>query len=90
MIKSCTDDKWGAEAIKCMTGAKNEGEFKACEGKLSPDQKSKVEKAMMEAMGMGGMGGGKEEPPPPPPTEGSGSAAPAPTEGSAAPAGSGG
>jgi hypothetical protein len=99
MIKSCTDDKWSADMITCVNSAKSQADMKGCDAKLTPDQKTKLDKNMMEAMGMGG---GPEAPPAPEgsaaPTEGSaapaeGSAAApagsaAPAEGSAAPAGS--
>src|ERR1700704_2970382 len=31
MIKVCTDDKWSAEALKCMDEAKDEASGKKCE-----------------------------------------------------------
>ncbi len=38
MIKTCTDDKWSAEALKCMDEAKDEASGKKCEAMLTPDQ----------------------------------------------------
>ena len=59
MIKSCKDDKWSDEVLKCMNDAKTKADFDGCENKLTPQQKSNAEKAAAEAMGMGGaMGGG--------------------------------
>jgi len=84
MSKSCKDDKWSSDALKCMDDAKTMDEMEKCESKLSADQKKNMDKAMNEAMGMGGapshdMGAEK-------PVEGAGSAAMA---GSAAPAAAG-
>lgn len=57
MSKSCKDDKWSADALKCMDDAKTMDEMEKCEAKLTPDQKKNMDKAMNEAMGMGDMGG---------------------------------
>jgi len=57
MTKSCTDDKWSADALKCMDDAKTMDEMEKCEAKLTPDQKKNMDKAMNDAMGMGDMGG---------------------------------
>jgi len=54
MIKVCTDDKWSADALKCMNDAKNDADGKKCEAMLTPEQKTHMEKVMKEAMGMGG------------------------------------
>jgi hypothetical protein len=54
MTKSCKDDKWSAEALKCIDDAKTEKDFDGCEAKFTPEQKKNMEKAMSEAMGMGG------------------------------------
>jgi hypothetical protein len=54
MTKSCKDDKWSAEALKCIDDAKTEKDFDACESKFTPEQRKNMEKAMSEAMGMGG------------------------------------
>lgn len=55
MSKSCKDDKWSADALKCMDDAKTMDEMEKCESKLTPDQKKNMDKAMNEAMGMGAM-----------------------------------
>jgi hypothetical protein len=55
MTKSCTDDKWTGDALKCMDDAKTMDEMEKCEAKLTPDQKKNMDKAMNDAMGMGGM-----------------------------------
>lgn len=81
-VQHCTDDKWSADAIKCMTDAKTEAEAQACYGKLTPDQSNKMNKAAMElasppsSAGSGSAGAGS--------ASGSGSAA---ATGSDAPAG---
>ena len=61
MSKSCKDDKWSGDALKCMDDAKDMAAMEGCEAKLTPDQKKNVDKAMNDAMGMGGhdMGGDK-------------------------------
>ena len=56
MSKSCKDDKWSGDALKCMDDAKTMDEMEKCEAKLTPDQKKNMDKAMSEAMGMGGGG----------------------------------
>ncbi len=80
MSKSCKDDKWSADALKCMDDAKTMDAMQKCDEKLTPDQKKNMDKAMNEAMGMGG-GGEKMEKP----TEGA-----APAGSAAAPAAAGG
>jgi hypothetical protein len=62
-IQHCKDDKWSAEATKCMIDAKTMGDAQACYGKLTQDQRDKMNKAAMELA--------------PAPTEGAGSGAPA-------------
>jgi hypothetical protein len=54
MTKRCTEDKWSADALKCMADAKNEGDAKKCDAMLTPEQNKAMEKASAEAMGMGG------------------------------------
>lgn len=54
MSKSCKDDKWSADMLKCMDDAKTMDEMEKCESKLTPDQKKNMDKAMNDAMGMGG------------------------------------
>ena len=78
MSKSCKDDKWSGDALKCMDDAKTMDEMEKCEAKLTADQKKNMDKAMSEAMGMGGghdmdKGAGGEAP--------AGSAAAAPAAG---------
>ena len=55
MSKSCKDDKWSSDALKCMDDAKTMDEMEKCESKLTPDQKKNMDKAMNDAMGMGSM-----------------------------------
>jgi hypothetical protein len=73
MSKSCKDDKWSADAIKCIDDAKTAEEMEKCEAKLTPDQKKNMDKAMNDAMGMGG----HEEKPADTAAPAGGSAAPA-------------
>jgi hypothetical protein len=44
-VKSCQDDKWSDEVIRCMTDAKSETAAQACYGKLTTDQQAKMNKA---------------------------------------------
>ncbi|HEY5921095.1 MAG TPA: hypothetical protein VIV11_05460 [Kofleriaceae bacterium] len=60
-VQHCKDDKWSADAIKCMTDAKAMAEAQGCYGKLTQDQQDKMNKAAME-MAMGQQGGGSAEP----------------------------
>jgi hypothetical protein len=67
-IQHCKDDKWSADATKCMVDAKTIGDAQACYGKLTQDQRDKMNKAAMELAPA----------PTPTPTEGAaGSGAPA-------------
>ncbi len=47
-VQHCTDDKWPAEAITCMTAAKTMADAQGCYGKLTADQRDKMNKAAME------------------------------------------
>lgn len=47
-IKRCNEDKWPADATKCMTDAKTMADAQACYGKLSKEQQDKMNKAAME------------------------------------------
>lgn len=49
-IQHCKDDKWSADAIKCMNDAQTMSDSQACYGKLTPEQQSKMNKAAMELM----------------------------------------
>jgi len=73
-VKNCQDDKWGDEAITCMTDAKSETVAQGCYSKLTADQQAKMNKAATDLAS---------------PAAGSGSAAAAPAAGSADSAGSG-
>jgi hypothetical protein len=75
MSKSCKDDKWSSDALKCMDDAKTMDEMEKCEAKLTPDQKKNMDKAMNDAMGMGGGVGGVHDMGDQKPVEGAGSAA---------------
>lgn len=47
-IQHCKDDKWSDEARKCMVDAKTMADAQACYGKLTQDQRDKMNKAAME------------------------------------------
>ena len=53
MSKSCKDDKWSGDALKCMDDAKTMDEMEKCEAKLTPDQKKNMDKAMNDGDGHG-------------------------------------
>jgi hypothetical protein len=76
-VQHCKEDKWSDEAVKCMNDAKAETDAQACYGKLTADQRDKMNKAAMAAM--------QPTTPPPPAATGSdmGTSGTAPT-GSAA------
>ena len=86
MSKSCKDDKWTGDALKCMDDAKTMDEMEKCEAKLTPDQKKNMDKAMNEAMGMGGGGHDMDKAPAGGETPPAGSAAPAAAGGGDLPA----
>ena len=46
-LQHCKDDKWGDDAIKCMTDAKAMTDSQVCFDKLTPDQREKMMKAAM-------------------------------------------
>ncbi len=50
MMRSCTYDKWPAEALECMGTAKTNRELEACNAKLTPAQRANAEKAVAEVM----------------------------------------
>lgn len=56
-VQHCKDDKWSADAIKCMTDAKTMNDAQACYGKLTPEQQKKMNQAVMD-MAMAKQGGG--------------------------------
>jgi|GEM_PF-1300956 len=49
-VQRCTDDKWSAEAVTCMNDAKTEADSQGCYGKLTAEQRDKMNKAAMEMM----------------------------------------
>ncbi|HET9989875.1 MAG TPA: hypothetical protein VFQ65_15190 [Kofleriaceae bacterium] len=49
-VQHCKDDKWSDEAVKCMNDAKTQADAQACYGKLSAEQREKMNKAAMEMM----------------------------------------
>ena len=59
-VQHCKDDKWSDDTVTCMSDAKTQGDAQGCYGKMAPEQKEKMAKAMMDIMtppGGGGMGG---------------------------------
>jgi hypothetical protein len=49
-IQRCHEDKWPTEASACIAGVKSQADVKACEDKLTPDQKTKLHNAVREIM----------------------------------------
>jgi len=49
-VQHCKDDKWSDDAVKCMNDAKSEADAQACYGKLTADQRDKMNKAAMALM----------------------------------------
>lgn len=47
-IQRCKDDKWSADATKCMIDAKTMTDAQGCYGKLTKEQQDKMNKAAME------------------------------------------
>ncbi len=88
MVKRCTEDKWSADTLKCMSNGKTGDELQKCSKALPKDQQDKVDHDMEEAMKplmadmMKAAGAGA-----PPAGDMAGSAAAAPAGSAAAPAG---
>lgn len=49
-LQHCKDDKWSAEAIKCMIDAKTMTDSQGCYEKLTQEQRDTMNKAAMEMM----------------------------------------
>jgi hypothetical protein len=49
-LQRCKEDKWPDAVLTCMNDAKTEKDAQACYGKLTPDQREKMNKAAMDAM----------------------------------------
>ena len=49
-IQHCTDDKWPADAVKCMVDAKSMEAGQGCYGKLSKEQGDSMNKAAAAVM----------------------------------------
>ena len=47
-IQRCTEDKWSADALKCMVDAKTMSDSQGCYGKLTTEQQDKMNKAAAE------------------------------------------
>jgi len=61
MTQRCTEDKWPAEALPCFAEVSGQREVRACEDKLTPDQRTKLTQQLQQIMlgmrnqpGMGG------------------------------------
>jgi hypothetical protein len=52
MTRSCIDDAWSSDALKCLEDARDMASMDRCERKLTAQQRTNVEKAMTVAMGM--------------------------------------
>jgi len=55
MIQRCTDDKWQADVVMCFGNAATSADLKACQDKLTRDQRTKLDTVVFPIM-MGGMG----------------------------------
>jgi hypothetical protein len=55
MTQRCNDDHWQADAVSCFGKVASAGDLKACEDKLSRDQRTKLDTELLPLM-MGGMG----------------------------------
>ena len=49
-VQRCREDGWPKAALDCMNAAKTEADAQACYGKLSPEQRRKMNHAAMDAM----------------------------------------
>jgi hypothetical protein len=50
MLQRCTEDKWSADALACMGKVKSQREIKACEDKLTPEQRTKLSTQIQQVM----------------------------------------
>lgn len=50
LVKSCRDNKWSADARACMATAADDAAFRACEVKLSGEQRALLEQAAAKGM----------------------------------------
>ena len=47
-IQRCTEDKWSADAVQCMIDAKAMADAQLCYGKLTDEQRTKMNRAAMD------------------------------------------
>ncbi|HEY0253020.1 MAG TPA: hypothetical protein VGC41_15900 [Kofleriaceae bacterium] len=47
-LSHCKDDKWSDDVLQCMTEAKSDTDFKACQGRLTADQKDSMQKSLRD------------------------------------------
>jgi hypothetical protein len=50
LIKHCNEDKWPAEVASCFTTVTNQRDMRACQDKLSTDQKTKLSTEIQQIM----------------------------------------
>ena len=53
-MSHCKDDKWSDDVVQCMSEAKTDTDFQTCQGRLTPEQKDGVQKAMKDLKTAGG------------------------------------
>jgi hypothetical protein len=46
MIRRCNEDAWSVDLIRCITEADKQAAMEACQTKLTPEQKKKLEDSM--------------------------------------------
>lgn len=64
LIERCKADNWPPEVVACFTTVNNRRDMQACQGKLTPEQGSKLTAEISEVMMKeGGMGMGQRMPP---------------------------
>lgn len=80
LVKRCTEDKWSAEYLKCVSNGKTADDMQKCDKTLPKDQKDKLDKDLEDAMKpmMADMMKHADSPSEPPAGDMAGSAAPAP------------
>lgn len=50
VTKHCNEDKWPAEVVNCMTTVTNQRDMRACQDKLSTEQKQKITTDIQQIM----------------------------------------
>jgi hypothetical protein len=57
-MQRCKEDKWADDVVRCMSDAKTQVDAQACYGKMTAEQRAKMEKAVMETVMPAGAGAG--------------------------------